>query len=82
MHNGNDSNDGTTLAKAFKTVHKVLESNSYLTSGQVDTIKVMPSVDGSSSGYYDFGDDVNRKIIKKLKKLEGKIGVIKNWRIK
>ena len=57
MHNGNDSNDGTTLAKAFKTVHKVLESNSYLTSGQVDTIKVMPSVDGSSSGYYDFGDD-------------------------
>ena len=32
--------------------------------------------------YYDFGDDVNKKIIKKLKKLKGKIGVIKNWRIK
>ena len=32
--------------------------------------------------YYDFGDDVNKKINKKLKKLKGKIGVIESWRIK
>ena len=58
MHNGNDSNDGTSAAKAFKTIHKVLESNSYLTSGQVDTIKVMPSVNSDNpNGYYDFKND-------------------------
>ena len=58
MHNGNDSNDGTTAAKAFKTIHKVLESNSYLTSGQVDTVKVMPSVNNDNpNGYYDFKND-------------------------
>ena len=58
MHNGNDSNDGTTAAKAFKTIHNVLESNSYLTSGQVDTVKVMPSVNSDNpNGYYDFKDE-------------------------
>ena len=58
MYNGNDSNDGTTAAKAFKTIHKVLESNSYLTSGQVDTVKVMPSVNNDNpNGYYDFKND-------------------------
>ena len=58
MHNGNDSNNGTSAATAFKTIHKVLATNTYLSSEVVTTtIKVMPSVvAGSPNGYYDFGD--------------------------
>ena len=57
MHNGSDDSTGTSQAKAFKTIHKVLEG-SYLHQNEVDTIKVMPSVvSGSSNSYYDFGDD-------------------------
>ena len=56
MHNGSDDSSGTSQAKAYETIHKVLESN--LHQNEVTTIKVMPSVvSGSPNGYYDFGDD-------------------------
>ena len=58
MHNGNDSNNGTSAATAFRTIHKVLATNTYLSdSVATTTIKVMPSVvAGSPNGYYNFGD--------------------------
>ena len=57
MYNGSDAGNGSSTAP-FKTIHKVLESNSYLTSGQVDTVKVMPSVNTDNpNGYYDFKDE-------------------------
>ena len=53
MKNGNDNNNGTSEATAFKTVHYVFQNNIFSNN---DTIKIKPSLDANGNlSYYDFG---------------------------
>ena len=55
MKNGNDTNNGTSEATAFKTIHYVFDQN--ILSND-DTVKVKPSLDANGNlSYYDFGGD-------------------------